>query len=100
MNVNVTLVVFTMLKAELQLVLPQGKRKLPSMSLEGGDPDRHAESLALGLTGISGGVQRNGFLSADESNSDDLVLMYTQLLSEDALLGHASGGTRAVPVEA
>lgn len=100
MNVNVTLVVFTMLKAELQLVLPQGKQKLPSMSLEDGDPDRHAESLASGLTGISNGVQRHGFLSADESNSDDLVLMYTQLLSEDALLGHASVGTRAIPVEA
>lgn len=100
MNVNVTLVVLTMLKAELQLVLPMGKQDLPSMILKDGNPDRHAESLASDLTGISNGVQRHGFLSADESNSDDLVLMYTQLLSEDAFLGHTSGRARAIPVEA
>ncbi|WP_288353654.1 hypothetical protein [uncultured Marinobacter sp.] len=99
MNVNVTLVVLTMLKAELQLVLPTGKQELPSVTLKDGNPDQHAESLALGLTGTSNGVQRHGFLSAGEANSDDLVLMYTQLLSEDAFLGHTSDRARAVPVE-
>lgn len=99
MNVNVTLVVLTMLKAELQLVLPKGRQELPSVTLKDGNPDQCAESLASGLTGISNGVQRHGFLSADESNSDDLVLMYTQLLSEDAFLGQTSGEARAIPVE-
>jgi len=100
MNVNVTLVVLTMLKAELQLVLPIGTQELPSVALVDGNPDQKAESLASGLTGISGGAQRHGFLSADESQSNGLVLLYTQLLSEDDFLGQTSGGARVIPVEA
>jgi len=88
-----------MLKAELQLVLPIGEPELPSVTLKDGNPDQQAESLASGLTGISNGVQRHGFLSADESNTGDLVLLYTQLLSEDVFLGCATGETKTIPVE-
>lgn len=100
MNVKITLVVLTMSKAELHLVLPGSSHALPSKGLENGDPDRQAQALAVELSGDERGVQRHGFLPNEESGCHALMLLYTQILSEDCLQRDALDGARLIPATA
>lgn len=100
MDVNLTLIVLTMSKAELQLVLPCDKHELLSVSLGQSEPDALAAALASDLSGESDGIQRHGFLSPGEAKTGVLTLLYTQLLPEDQLQSDRSESMRLIPLEA
>lgn len=83
MDVKVTLVVLTMSKAELQLLLPHDKQELPMASLDTDDPDALAAMLAFQSAEGANRIQRHGFISPKEAKTDELTLVYSQLLPEE-----------------
>lgn len=98
MDVRLNLIVLTMSNARLKLLLPIEKQQLPSISLTKGDPDHVACELAHGLSGLSEGVQRHRFLSPDETKSESLTLLYTQLIAEDQLQADQAQYIRLIPI--
>lgn len=100
MNVKINLIVLVTRNAELQLVLPDGRRGLPASDLDQADADGQATMLAESVCGTAAGIQRHGFLSASESANGVLTLLYRQLLSEDRLHGELGRDVALVPLTA
>ncbi|GGE53085.1 hypothetical protein GCM10011533_01890 [Streptosporangium jomthongense] len=98
MHVRIKLIALTMGHAQLQLMLPCEETGLPSEDLTKGNPDSIASELASELSGYSEGVQRHGFLSPDDTDTDSLTLIYIQLVTEEKLQGNQAAGMALVPV--
>ncbi|MFO7527615.1 MAG: hypothetical protein R6W86_02245 [Marinobacter sp.] len=98
MDVQIKLIALTMSHAQLHVLLPKDSGGLPSSQVTSGDPDKVACTIATELSGLSEGVQRHGFLSPAETNTDSLTLIYTQLLTEERLQGEPAERINRVSV--
>lgn len=98
MQVKIKLIALTMGHAQLQLMLPCEGTDLPSADLTQGNPDIVASELASDLSGYFEGVQRHGFLSPDDTDTESLTLIYVQLVTEEKLQGSQTADTALVPV--
>jgi len=98
MHVKIKLIALTMSHAQLQLILPCEGKALPSADLTRSNPDTFASELASELSGCAEGVQRHGFLSPEETESESLTLVYIQLLTEEKLHRNQAADMTLVPV--
>ncbi|SNB59187.1 hypothetical protein SAMN04487880_3460 [Marinobacter sp. es.042] len=98
MQVTIKLIALTIGHAQLQLMLPCDGTELPSADLTEGGPDAVASELASELSGYSEGVQRHGFLSPGDTDTDSLTLIYIQLVTEEKLQGSQDEDIALVPV--
>lgn len=85
-TLQVLLVPLTAAKGELLLLLSEGGSGLPRATFGSGEePDYVAHRLAKETLGTSLHVVRHGFLTAAETQTEALTLLYRQLLNQDAL---------------
>lgn len=98
MDVQIKLIALTMSHAQLHVLLPKDTGELPSSQVNSGDPDKVAYALATELSGLSEGLQRHGFLSPAETETDSLTLIYTQLLTEERFQGEPAEHINRVSV--
>ena len=98
MHVKIKLIALTIDHAQLQLMLADEGKALPSKDFARGNPDTVAASLASEFFGCAEGVRRHGFLSPDETGTESLTLVYIQLLTEEKLQCDQAASIGLMPV--